>query len=568
MKKTASLFLVLTLLLGLLAGCGKPADSAASQQSDPSVVEAAPETVQEEPEAREDSQTPASEEVSEQVVSMIEEPQETELTYPVEVALPLTDEPASLTFWYSGFPNFDFDTVFGQNPAIAKAEELTGVHADITIVTMDSYSEKFNLMIATGEYPDMISTGDYVGGYAQAVNDEVIIDITDLVEEYALNYMALISQTEVTKKSAYSDDSRIYGFANITKEAALPGSGPIIRQDWLDDLGMESPETYDEYEEMFARFKNEKGATEPFVMNSTGVDSVMIAGLDTTAGFYVVDGTITAGYTAEEMKEYVTMIHEWYEQGYIGQSFTSNPTGQPDEATILSDSAGCWTSGYQLTDYEEKAEDPNYALRGALFPVRNNGDTVHTSYLENIIDCNVFFSVTSCCADPDLAVKWMDFWYSEPGYYLANYGVEGLTYEMVNGEPVMTELMTNNPDGLDVRAAIMYYTVQFNTPYYKNTNNLNSAYVEYELSARELWASNQDGAYVIPNAVAFNNEEAEAYGLHYTDIETYADENLLKFIVGDRPLEEWDEYVSAFESLGIDSCINAYQSAYNRFISR
>lgn len=567
MKKLAVWLLLWSLVFGLFAGCGDTTAVASTLADDPieseiSVVPASPaESAMDAPLLEASSQ-------EEEETSFSAETEAATLHYPVDISLPLTDDPATLTFWYSGFPNFDFDVVFGANPAIALAEEMTGVHAELTIVTMDSYSEKFNLMIATGEYPDMISTGDYVGGYAQAVNDEVIIDITELVETEALNYMALISQTEVTQKSAYSDDSKIYGFANITKEAALPGSGPIIRQDWLDKLGLNSPETYDDYEEMLSLFQSELSATEPFVMNGTGVDGIMLAGFDTSDGFYVKDGVVTAGYNADEMLAYVTMIHQWYEKGFIGQSFTANPSGQPEESTILSDNAGCWTSGYQLTDYEEKAANPDYSLRGAPFPVQNHGDKVHTSYLPNVIDCNVFFSVTSCCNDPELAVKWMDFWYSEPGYYLANYGVEGLTYELVDGEPVMTELMTNNPDGLDVRAAIMYYTVQLNTPYYKNTSNLNSAYVSYELEARELWASNQDGSYVIPSAVAFNTEEAEAYGLHYTDIETYADENILKFIVGDRSLDEWDAYIESFESLGLQSCIDAYQSAYDRFISR
>ena len=569
MKKFASFALFLALLTTILTGCGGTSSSISSDPAVPAPagedVAAAPADDVPEPSAGEQPE-PAGEPAEASVVE--EELPEEALPYPAELQLPLTETPKSLSFWYSGFPNFDFDVVFGQNPAIAKAEELTGVHADMNIVSMDSYSEKFNLMIATGEYPDLISTGDYVGGYAQAVNDEVIIDITDYVETCALNYMALISQDEITKKSAYSDDSRIYGFASIQKEAALPGNGPIVRQDWLDALGLEPPETYVEYEAMLAAFQSELGATEPFLMNSTGIDSVLLAGFDTMVGFYVVDGAVQTGYTAKEMRDYVTMIHDWYENGYIGQSFTANPVGQPDEADILSDTAGCWTSGYQFSDYEEKASNPNYALTGTLYPVKEHGGIVHTSYQPVIIDCATFFSVTSCCEDPELAVKWMDFWYSEPGFYLANYGVEGLSYDLIDGEPVMTELMTDNPDGLDVRATVMYYTAQLNIPYYKDTSNLNSAYEDYELAARELWRSNQDGAYVIPTAVAFNSAEADAYGLHITDIETYADENLLKFIVGDRPLEEWDDYVAVFQSLGIDACTEAYQNAYDRFMSR
>ena len=577
MKRSIATVLALLLMLTALTACGSPetpAEPAASvaETTEPAAAvpaESLPEAETEpEPsqEVTQDSEALEGEEDS----ADAEEPElEAEpLTWPVPIELPLTDEPKSISFWYSGFPNFDFDTVFGQNPAIALAEEMTGVHADLTIVTMDSYAEKFNLMIATGEYPDLISTGDYVGGYAQAANDEIIIDITAEVEQYAKNYMALISQDQITLKSAYSDDSRIYGFASIQKDAALPGSGPIIRKDWLVDLGIEEPETYAEYEAMLIRFRDDKGAAEPFVLNGTGVDSILIAGMDTQAGFYVVDGTVTAGYTSDEMLEYVTMIRHWHENGLVDQSFPANPLGQPDEATILSDDTGCWTSGYQFTDYESRAVDPSYTLIGTLFPVREKGGVVHTSYQPVILDAHSLFSVTVDCEDPVLAVKWLDFWYSEEGYYLANYGIEGMTYDLVDGKPQMTELMTNNPDGLDVRACIMYYTVQLNTPYYKDSSNLNSAYTERELNAREVWASNQDGSYVIPSAVAFNSDEADRYNLHYTDVDTYADENLLKFMMGDRDLSEWAEYVAVFDSLGIRECVDAYQTAYDRFISR
>lgn len=225
MKKFASFALFLALLTTILTGCGGTSSSISSDPAVPAPagedVAAAPADDVPEPSAGEQPE-PAGEPAEASVVE--EELPEEALPYPAELQLPLTETPKSLSFWYSGFPNFDFDVVFGQNPAIAKAEELTGVHADMNIVSMDSYSEKFNLMIATGEYPDLISTGDYVGGYAQAVNDEVIIDITDYVETCALNYMALISQDEITKKSAYSDDSRIY-------EVTISKDGQTVKKD-------------------------------------------------------------------------------------------------------------------------------------------------------------------------------------------------------------------------------------------------------------------------------------------------------------------------------------------------
>ena len=561
MKKLISLFLAVMLLLAMISGCAS--DEPAVEESAPAeVIEEAAPIPEEEPAEQESAETEPSEPVEE-----VEESAET-FEYPVAMELPLTEEPVSLSFWYSGFPNWDFDTVFGQNPAILKAEELTGVHADINFVVMDAFAEKFNLMIASGEYPDFISSGAYVGGYAQAYEDEVIIDITDIAEEHALNYMALLNQNELTLKAAYSDDSRMYGFASINKEAALPADGPIIRQDWLDKLGLESPVTYADYENVLEAFKTELGISEPFAINCTGVELGLLAGYDTAMGFYAKDGVVTSGYVTDEMKDYIIMIKDWYERGLISAEFTTNPESRPDENTILSNDCGMWVNGYQLEDYEKKASDPDYKLSGALLPVKNEGDFIHTDYQPSVLDGNQFFCVTTACEYPELAVKWMDFWYSEDGYYLCNYGVEGLSYELVDGEPVMTELMTDNPDGLDVRATIMYYTVQFNIPYYKDTNNLNSAYTEAENAARVLWASNQDGAWVIPSAAALNTDESADYALHITDIETYADENLLKFITGDRPLDEWDEYVSVFDELGIEECIAAKQSSYDRFMSR
>lgn len=232
-KRLSVYLIVISLLLALLSGCANSVETTPEAPT-AQVTEAAQETAGDAVESQEVEDAPQTLELA-------------SLEWPVEPSLPLTEEPTTLTFWYSAFPNWDFDTVFGQNPAIARAEELTGVHAEVNFVVMDAFAEKFNLMIASSEYPDFISSGAYVGGCAQAFEDEVIIDITELTETLAHNYMALISQDEITLKSAYDDESRILGFATISKNAALPTDGLIIRQDWLDDLGLEAPVTYGDY---------------------------------------------------------------------------------------------------------------------------------------------------------------------------------------------------------------------------------------------------------------------------------------------------------------------------------
>ena len=64
-------------------------------------------------------------------------------------------------------------------------------------------------------------------------------------------------------------------------------------------------------------------------------------------------------------------------------------------------------------------------------------------------------------------------------------------------------------------------------------------------------------------------------GLHadtsyYSDISTYASEMVLKFIIGAEPLTEdsFADYVSHIEEMGIQNCIDIYQTAYERYLER
>lgn len=52
-------------------------------------------------------------------------------------------------------------------------------------------------------------------------------------------------------------------------------------------------------------------------------------------------------------------------------------------------------------------------------------------------------AITSSCKNPELAIEWCDYWYGEEGYYLLNFGVEGESYDMVDGKPVYTYIDEN-----------------------------------------------------------------------------------------------------------------------------
>ena len=76
-----------------------------------------------------------------------------------------------------------------------------------------------------------------------------------------------------------------------------------------------------------------------------------------------------------------------------------------------------------------------------------------------------------------------------------------------------------------------------------------------------------DYAYTMP-AVSLTTEESDIYTSTYNDINTYVSETVLLFINGDKPLDEFDEFVENIRNLGIQDCLDCQQAAYDRYLKR
>ena len=66
-------------------------------------------------------------------------------------------------------------------------------------------------------------------------------------------------------------------------------------------------------------------------------------------------------------------------------------------------------------------------------------------------------AISTACKNVEAAARLLDFSYGEEGHMLVNFGIEGVSYEMVNGNPEYTEVITDNPDGLSMTNAMSIY---------------------------------------------------------------------------------------------------------------
>lgn len=585
LKRNLSLLLVFALLM--MAACGsKPASSEsgsaveAGSAAAASAEEAAPEEIQ----------TPKapSEQAADAPAST---PEESEAV--PAVTYPLVEETQTLSLWNqmnTWTPMF-MDT-FDEHPGYQLAEQITNVHIDFTTASFLEAATQFQLMISAGEYTDLIDGAAqmYITGGAGAVEDGVILELSRYMAEFAPNYSVLRERDAALYKETMLDDGSIVCFHPVRDldNYVYPGTGLMIRQDFLDAVGMEIPKTYDELERVLTAFRDQLGVEIPLYLDASGVfqDNWLAAGYDValmtqtgmhqTMPFYQVDGEVHYGLMENGFREYVTMMNRWYTDSLISNDFTSALSMRDSGygALMASDTVGVFlAANTSLNAFNEagKAVNPDYNLVAMPDLTVEAGSQTH---LGNYVSHSGTggFCITTACGNPELATQWCDFWFSEQGILIANWGVEHESYTLdESGEPHFTELMTNNSDyslqEMTGKYCIYVSTVE-TTLTYDSSAILLEQYPESATEAVTIWASNKDGAYELPERMSMTAEESTTFNSFYSDIETFAAETVPKLINGTLSLDQLDSVQETLASMGIDTCIELKQSALDRFNER
>ena len=133
---------------------------------------------------------------------------------------------------------------------------------------------------------------------------------------------------------------------------------------------------------------------------------------------------------------------------------------------------------------------------------------------------------------------------------------------MVDGKPKFTDLVRNFE--LGTRDALMIYASNNTICCLLDSKAVDSLYEPEDVEAPEIWATGCDDAYVIPQSVSMNSDENDIYTAKYAGLSTYVEENVTKFLTGDKAMAEWDGFVQGLWDMGLQDCIDAYQSAYDR----
>lgn len=579
MKRSLALLLAMTLVLGLLVACGSTATSTAPASSAEESAAQAPEAP-----ASEAPEAPAPDSPATVEDSAVEAALEATEIPPME--LPLAED-VTLTYWQqkpggavsSVAPNGYFDY-----PHFQEAARLTGVTLDFIQAEFMVANEQFNLMIAAQDYPDIFGNFNslYSDGDDNGVEEEIILALEDYTDLFP-NYQKYRTSTKFLETATTTAEGHITGFYELMSDFIGPFFGMITRGDWLDEMGLKNTDidTYDELHELLLNMKNNYGCTTAIYLDSAAVgnDNFLAAGygiacmLATNAKesyWMVQDGVVTDGITGEGYKEYLTMLHQWYEEGLISRDFASaagamDPDGM---AEITSGNCGVFFNGApMLSMYSVMSDDPDLYLVGLPDPVKTEGEKTHVDTTEFDFGTERM-SISTKCEDVELAIQYCDFWFTDLGIQLANYGAEGVSCEVVDGKPQFTDTVLNNED-LAAGDAISFYTGRNSTPSWASNSKLLVSFNENEAGCFEIWANSRDNRDAYPYVAQLTMDESYEISKLAGDYESYALECRDKFITGDMDIEaEYEAYEEAVREMGLTRALEIKQDAYDRYMAK
>ncbi len=570
-SKLLACMLCMVLLVSLLAACGtkEKNDAPANNSNSMTKEEDKGNDGQNEDQKQDDKQ----EETGNEADPGTEGDKLTELT------LPLSEEKAEVSVWtlwnnqYVENPN-DLDSV-------KKMEELTNVHINWSLVTIQEASEKFGLMLASGAIPDIVycfGMVSYPGGNDKAVEDGIFLDATDLVENYMPNYRSLREQSADLLKDTMTDSGRlvaIYGMntadAGVARE--MEWAGLSVRQDLLDQWNVPTPVTIEDWHTVLATAKK-NGMTEPLLV---GMNGYMNTGAFMTAygilpEFYQENGVVKYGPAEPGYKEWVQLMRDWYAEGLLDPNFTTtNAALSGDVIYTTTDRSvgfpvlyGFTANGYHLSGQTENA-DINVA--GVANPVLNAGDTSYAVQITSPTCGNETF-ISASSKDPVLAAKWLDYQFSQEGMLLNYYGIEGDTYTKgSDGSIQYTEKITADANLSPSDAKTLY--IRGNGCGLYNWESVAHTTMNYEACsvAQKTW-SGMDMSLNLPKQMSMTEEEGTEYSSLYTAVQTLVNEMTVKYIMGTESMDSYDNFLAQLESYNLGRCIEIKQAALDRYNNR
>lgn len=463
-------------------------------------------------------------------------------------------------------------------------EELTNIHIEWENIPIASWIEKKNLMLATGDLPDAFLSG--TGGALSSADQitygpqGVLLDLTDLIEQYCPNIQKMFAQNVNTKIVSTSSNGKIYSLPFVQELGSnLVYNRHYINRIWLEKLGLDMPVTTDDFVEVLRAFKNRdpngNDQTDEIPLsyiydnhnNGSFGFFTPFGSLDCAAHISIRNDKVIFEPITEGYKEAVKWLASMYKEGLIDpEVFTHdltqyNAKGQTDVMTYGVFSGWNTTFGPYTIGTIGDGKNCDYVT----MPPLKGPDGTQMWQSRSPAIWGGLFAVTSANKYVPETMRWVDLCYDPEWSFELQYGPVGYMLEKdENG--IYSFIETEDPSQMPVRGLYApglppsYISADFFEKRVKLSTAMQKDYDQYKSYAPYI-----DLNYM--PAVTYTAEELEENATLEADIMPYIESAQARWIAGEADIDaEWDAYIEAVKKMGLEDLMANYQEAYDRYM--
>ncbi|MBS1210979.1 MAG: sugar transporter permease [Proteobacteria bacterium] len=440
--------------------------------------------------------------------------------------------------------------------------------------TATNSQEQFNLMMATGNLPDIVAGDSLKDNFIRYGMEGAFQPLNKLIDQHAPNLKAFFKSHPEVQRAITAPDGNIY-FIPYVPDGKV-SRGWWIRKDWLDKLGLKEPQNIHELYTVLKAFRekdpngNGKKDEIPFfdkeperLYNLVNFWGCRSTGSDAAMDFFVdANGKVRHPFAEPCFKEGIRNLAKWYAEGLIDPEIYTRKNRAREQLF------GANQGGMTFDWFASTAgfnDSISKTVRGfKLIPLAPPADINGKRWLENsraeMRPDGWAMTVTN--KNPVETIKLFDFFFSRTGRNLQNFGVEGYSYDMKNGKAVFKDavLKSSKPvnNQLWEMGALLPIGYWMDYEYERQWTN------PAALQGIEMYAK---GNWFVPlfYGVNMKKEERAVYDQFWPDIQTYMAEMAQNWVLGTKNVDKtWDEYQARLKSSGFHAVLNAMQAAYDR----
>ncbi len=418
-------------------------------------------------------------------------------------------------------------------------------------------SSKITLMMADdSQRPDVIWWWSMDTEFTRWVKAGLLVDVKPYFDRYT-NMRDYYNKMDPRTLfySLSNDGEHMYRIPGDVAEPSCEVSW--IRQDWLDNLGLEQPKTVDELLKVMEAFTTQdpdgNGKQDTYGLGGDGMDFrsfwPFIQGAEDTnyQGFIkMTDGTVGYAPAGEGSKVWLQQVAEAYQKGWITPNITQDTNRDEEMAKSnfgFTYSWCDWNNPIAQAMVANKANHPE-AKWVPIKMVTGANNTPQEEPADAAAWC--YFGITNKCKDPERVFAIWDDMASKDNYILRRFGREGQEYTIDANGAYQAIVAPQSEANKEKGIGLMLFDNLFNRKDEANLANTPDTQALFERSAA-------DSRIFADKLVNWRDPSLFTSWIKKgSDIEDAKSEFFWGVIAGTKSIDEWDQFIARLKDAGLD----------------